>query len=283
MLTFIKKLLPYYLKNKLKEIRFNCENLHHENQGLICSVCDSGVRRFIPLASIMNGKFIMDVMIGDKPYSVDNYETLSARNFLCPVCGASDRARLYALYLKMKFQDEGKRMKSSKLVHFAPEGGLGECLSRLDYLTYRSADLYRLDVDDCVDLTDMRIYPDASYDIFICSHVLEHIPDDFAAIKELFRVLKFGGWGIIMVPIMLGLEATYEDASVDTEEGRLKHFGLEDHLRVYSKADFIGKLKAQGFNVLEITHSDFSVGLLERHGIEKNSVLYVVEKKEMAA
>ena len=124
----------------------------------------------------------------------------------------------------------------------------------------------------------MRAYGDASKDVFICSHILEHIPDDDKAIAELYRVLKPGGWGIIMVPLLIGLAHTYEDSSITTEEGRLRHFGLEDHLRVYSKNDFLQRLKRAGFEVKEFSVDYFGAAAFEKNGITKNSILYVVEK-----
>ena len=53
--------------------------------------------------------------------------------------------------------------------------------------------------------------PDASYDATLCSHVLEHVGDDRAALRELHRVLVPGGWAVLQVPIASRAERTDEE------------------------------------------------------------------------
>jgi ubiquinone/menaquinone biosynthesis C-methylase UbiE len=43
------------------------------------------------------------------------------------------------------------------------------------------------------DICDLP-FEDNQYDVILCNHVLEHIPDDTKAMQELYRVLKPGGW-----------------------------------------------------------------------------------------
>ena len=66
-------------------------------------------------------------------------------------------------------------------------------------------------------------FRDGSFDVIYCSHVLEHVASDRAAMRELRRVLAPGGWAILQVPIIR--ETTYEDASITSETGRLAAFG----------------------------------------------------------
>ena len=42
--------------------------------------------------------------------------------------------------------------------------------------------------------------PDGSFDLILCSHVLEHVPDDRAAMSELHRVLAPGGLALVLTP-----------------------------------------------------------------------------------
>ena len=62
--------------------------------------------------------------------------------------------------------------------------------------------------------------PDGSFDGVLCSHVLEHVEDDAAAMSELRRVTAPGGWCLVMVPIDPGREETYADPAIATPEER---------------------------------------------------------------
>jgi ubiquinone/menaquinone biosynthesis C-methylase UbiE len=84
------------------------------------------------------------------------------------------------------------------------------------------------------DITDIP-FEDNFFDFIICNHVLEHIPDDGLAMRELRRVLKAEGWAILQVPIDYQLATTYEDISINTPEVRSKAFGRYDHVRWYGR------------------------------------------------
>ena len=103
-----------------------------------------------------------------------------------------------------------------------------------------------------MDITDIQ-YPDESFDVIYCSHVLEHVVDDRKAMSEFRRVLKSDGWAILLVPITV--ETTYEDPSIVDPAERLKHFGQDDHVRRYGK-DYVERLRAAGFKVSVSNASD---------------------------
>ena len=50
---------------------------------------------------------------------------------------------------------------------------------------------------------DVRQIPlaDDSVDVILCNHLLEHVADDRRALHELYRILKPGGWGILLSPV----------------------------------------------------------------------------------
>ena len=91
-------------------------------------------------------------------------------------------------------------------------------------------------------------HSDESFDLIICSHVLEHIPDDRLAIRELFRVLKRDGTAILQVPISASLPSTIEDPWLSNPRERERRFGQHDHVRIYG-ADYTTRLEEGGFLV----------------------------------
>ena len=68
--------------------------------------------------------------------------------------------------------------------------------------------------------------------------------------RELYRVLKPGGMCLIQTPFKKGNDI-YEDASITSGEERLKAFGQEDHVRIYSVTGLIERLKKNGFTQVE--------------------------------
>lgn len=111
---------------------------------------------------------------------------------------------------------------------------MSKAVKKYPFLDYWSSDLLADNVDVKADLVELP-YGDSSVDIFLCSHVLEHVEDDRRAIAELYRILKPGGWGIAIVPILLTLSDVYEDASIISEADRWRHFAQGDHFRLYLK------------------------------------------------
>ena len=277
MKKIIKQNIPFVFKLFFIKTLYFIKSYKYRGDKFKCSVCNSNIKEFTPLNSICNGKFTSDLFAFGELHSVDKYETLNVSNFLCPVCGAQDKARLYALYFKYYFKQNGSKNKI-KLIHFAPEGGLSTLFRANNKINYRSADLNRDDVDDLVDIRKMSLYSDSEFDVLICSHILEHIIEDNMAISELYRILKPGGWGIIMVPILLSLKATWEDATITSEEDRERYFGQNDHVRVYEKNDFINRLKNYGFSVEQLGIDFFGFSQFSKFGINNNSILYIVKK-----
>jgi SAM-dependent methyltransferase len=148
------------------------------------------------------------------------------------------------LYLTQKtdlFSGNRKRM-----LHVAPEWQMSRLFQEADCIDYLSADLSSPTAMVKMDITDIH-YADGSFDVIYCSHVLEHVPDDMGAMRELYRVLKPGGWAILQVPI--SADMTFEDPTVTSPEEREKLFGQDDHVRRYGP-DYGDRLAAAGFSVL---------------------------------
>jgi len=133
------------------------------------------------------------------------------------------------------------------------------------------------DVDYHIDMMHMP-FEDESYNIFICSHVLEHVESDDKAISELYRITKKGGTGILMAPIIIGLDKTIEDPTVRDEANRWRLFGQNDHVRLYAHDDYVKKFRSCGFLIDEFGERYFGERVFHSLGLKRTSVLYVVTK-----
>jgi SAM-dependent methyltransferase len=237
-----------------------------------CPVCGTSLKAFKPIWK----SYIRKITENNYVYPLSAVETFNAESYSCPACDASDRERLYALYFE-EVLGAVHRHQPLRMVEFAPSPALARKLRGHPRISYRTADLYRQTVDDRIDITDMG-YVTGSVDIFLCSHVLEHVPDDRKAMGELFRVLRPGGLAIVMVPLIRGVDETHEDPSINTPELRWKYYGQDDHLRQYGKIDFVKRLAAAGFQVDQIGIEHFGADTFRRVGILPNSILYVARK-----
>jgi SAM-dependent methyltransferase len=121
-----------------------------------------------------------------------------------------------------------------------------------------------------MDVTDLR-FEDGRFDVILCSHVLEHVIDDRKAMRELFRVLRPGGWAIIQSPTRRGgEETTLEDPTIVSPRERERVFGQRDHLRFYSRRDYVERLTAAGFTVTVDAYTDaMDEDAMERYGLRR--------------
>lgn len=175
---------------------------------------------------------------------------------ICPNCGSQVRHRLLVAALASPRHPLHDLFRGRRVLHFAPEPLLQAHFSA-QASHYRTADYLRDDVDLQVDMCDLSVLDDGSVDVVVACDVLEHVPDDGAAMSELHRILSKDGWAVLTVPQKDGLASTYEDPSITTEAGRLEAFGQEDHLRIYGD-DFPQLLEARGFDVIVMDETAFA-------------------------
>jgi SAM-dependent methyltransferase len=273
MLAQLKQTVPYIrFKEWTKALRRRSKLSRYRGTIYRCPICHVRLKAFKP----MWRSYWMHYQQYEYAYSPFAMETFNLGQFSCPACDAYDRERLTALYLDRAFSSFDPRRRY-RLIEFAPAHALHRTIKRYPFIEYRSADLLHRDVDDRVDITNCP-YADGSVDVFLCSHVLEHIPDDRKAMRELHRILGADGFGIVLVPLFPGIDATHEDPKIDTLEQRWKYFGGGDHVRQYGKQDFVARLAAAGFTVDQLGIDYFGRDVFREAGIAENSVLYVVRK-----
>lgn len=228
------------------------------------------------IAIFYKGNKIEDPISGKKYRKILPYGRLESRpNALAPHSLSLERHRLIWLYLKEKtdFFTSSKRV-----LHIAPEYCFIKPFKKLKNLEYVTADLISPWADIKLDVQNIP-FPDASFDVVICNHVLEHVDDDRKAMSELLRVMKPGGFGIFQVPLEPTIEITLEDKSINTPELREKHYKQRDHLRLYGK-DYGNRLREVGFDV---TEDDFVIKLpnelVEHYALPKEEILYICRKR----
>jgi SAM-dependent methyltransferase len=232
-----------------------------------CPFCCARLRTFLPYG-------LAFPVLKEKKVVGGGYR----QNALCPICGSLDRERLLYLYLLHKTD---LFAKPKKLLHVAPEPRLADVLRATPSVDYLTADLVSKRAMVKMDITDIG-FPEASFDVIICNHVLEHVLDDAEAMSELYRTLKPGGWAILQVPLSLSLTHTYEDPSITTTSGREEAFGQADHVRLYA-ADYQDRLVRAGFTVSIfswITEAEHFGGRRNLFGLDENERMYVVRKHQ---
>jgi SAM-dependent methyltransferase len=150
-----------------------------------------------------------------------------------------------------------------RVLHFAPERQLRERIRRTaaEYLT---ADFDRGDCEVRLDVSRMPEIADCSFDAILICDVLEHVPSDVEAMRELHRVLTPGGIAILTVPQRDPPALTDEDQSVQSETERETRFGQKDHVRMYGD-DFGERVATVGFRVQVVADAQFSAELVRRH------------------
>jgi SAM-dependent methyltransferase len=162
---------------------------------------------------------------------------------------------------------------SLRVLHFAPERWF-KALSSLPNLEYLSADLEPGRAMVAMDITQMPLR-DESVDVILCSHVLEHVPDDRRAMREMHRVLRPGGWALVLVPIVVNQQTTFEDPDVVSPEERTRLFGQADHVRRYGR-DIKNRLEDAGFAVTPENYTqELSEETRYRHGLKRVDREYI--------
>ena len=166
----------------------------------------------------------------------------------CPRCLSRERHRL----LKLWADAHPLELADKVILHFAPESvvssSLRDCARK-----YIAADLDKNLADVVLNIEDIAL-PDQSVDVVVALHVLEHV-DDRKALNELYRVLRPGGLAIVMVPLIEGWDATYEDSSIVKPSERVKRFGQWDHVRYYGR-DVRDRIRSAGFGLAEFTATE---------------------------
>lgn len=214
----------------------------YRGKGFVCNFCNTAYEKFIPeypTPDIENAIYTNNVIAG------------FGENVICPHCASKNRERLILDVTHTHID-----IASKKILHFSPEPHLSRYLRQTASVT--SVDIapgfYR-HIDKAVTYADATrlTFNDNSFDVAIANHILEHIPEDLAAMKEIYRVLKPGGLAILQVPYSETIPHTLEQPSIADPVRQAARFGQRDHVRIYALNDYTARLKKAGFRVQLLT------------------------------
>lgn len=204
------------------------------------------------------------------PYGYGNVR----ENVLSPSTLSLERHRLLWLYLN---RETDLLTRPQSLLHFAPEQCFYTRFRKSETIKYTTTDLLSPLADVKADICNLP-FDDNSYDFILCNHVLEHVPDDETAMKELYRVLKPGGMAILQIPLENDRAVTFEDDSITDKEERARIFGQYDHVRVYGM-DYFKRLESIGFQVQAVDYTaQINPEEVDRYRLAAGELIPVVTK-----
>lgn len=251
IISLVLRYIPRPLLQRVGHWAARFLGLFYMGNDVECPVCDHTFQKFLP------------------------YGRKGRDNALCPSCLALERHRLMYLYLKRKtnfFTD------NLKVLHVAPEYCFIDRFEKMKNLDYITADIESPLAKVKMDIHAIP-FPEDTFDVAFCNHVMEHVDDYVKATSELHRVLKPGGWAIIQSPQDLSRATTYEDATITDPREREKHFWQNDHLRLFGR-DYAEELAKGGFDVIEdrFVLDDLSKAEVKRFALPSEEIIYYCKK-----
>ncbi|MEJ7626077.1 MAG: class I SAM-dependent methyltransferase [Ferruginibacter sp.] len=245
-----------------KKLFYRLRFAKYKGKGYTCNVCGSQYEKFIdeyPQATNSDALSKYSVIAG------------YGKNILCPFCLSTARERLVIAMLQQS------DLKDKEIFHVAPEKKVSDLLKSKAKVT--TADLipgfYQIKGIIKADITNLD-FPGNQFDMVIANHVMEHIPDDSAAMSELFRVLKPGGNAILQIPYSQNLLHTIETPQINDPVLQEKLYGQKDHVRIYALHDYIVKLEETGYDVLNVSYADLQP--FYKYAIQQNESFLRITK-----
>ena len=249
LISLLIRYIPRKYLQRISGLGLKVLGIFYMGSAVRCPICQTSYRKFLP------------------------YGRINPReNALCPNCLSLERHRLIWLYLK----ENTDFFKNSKnVLHIAPEACFINRFEKLHGENYITADIESPLAKVKMDIHQIP-FEESRFDVVLCNHVLEHVQDDIQAMREIYRVLKPGGFAILQIPLFNPIgEITFEDASITDKRDRERIFGQDDHVRKYGK-DYPQRISRSGLRVVEDgfvnTLSDKS---RKEMGLAKGEIIYV--------
>ncbi len=202
-------------------------------------------------------------------YAIENFESTNIKKKICKCCKASDNERMIIAFLNRYICSKEKNIKVLQIERSDAIEKWAK--NNKDKIVYESIELHEKSEFDIQNIKDNE------YDIVVCSHVLERVYDDRMAMRELRRILKEDGVCLLLVPIPIGIVNTDEEIGLP-EEKNWKRFGQNDHVRLYSKIDFVNRLIESGFYVGEVDKAYIGENIYKENALCNDHVLYAATR-----
>ena len=249
IISFVIRYIPRPLLQRVSPLVMKVFAQLNSGEQVKCPVCAHSYQKFLP------------------------YGRIARENALCPNCLSLERHRLMWLYLQEKTDFF---TASLRILHVAPEHCFIERFEVLKNLEYITADIESPLAKVKMDVHEIP-FPENSFDVVFCNHVLEHVEDDLKACAEFNRVLKPNGWGILQSPVY-PIEKTLEDHSITDPAERERVFGQRDHVRKFGK-DYASRLRKSGLQIEE-NHfvKELEPELVEKYALPIDEIIFVCRK-----
>ena len=249
IISFVIRYIPRPILQTVSPLVMKVLSQLNKGNEVECPVCASQYKKFLP------------------------YGRIARENALCPNCLALERHRLMWLFLKKQTDFFSAPLK---VLHVAPEHCFIDRFEALPNLEYITADIESPLAKIKMDVHSIP-FPNNSFDVIFCNHVLEHVEDDLLACAEFNRVLKPNGWGILQSPVY-PLEKTIEDKTITDPAERERVFGQRDHVRRFGK-DYAERLRKSGLKIEENQFvKQIGADLIKKYALPKDEVIFVCSK-----
>ena len=248
IISWLIRYVPRKYLQRMSGAGLKVVGLFYRGQDVICPVCGTGFRKFLP------------------------YGRINPReNALCPNCLSLERHRLMWLFLKEKTPFFNN---SLHVLHIAPEACFINRFEKIHGDHYITADIESPLAKVKMDIHQIP-FEQNTFDVVLCNHVLEHVNDDIKAMREIHRVLKPKGFAILQVPFFNPVpEVTFEDATITNKQEREKIFGQDDHVRKYGR-DYPQRIKRAGLTPMEDPYvNNLEESIRKKFGLVKGEIIY---------
>lgn len=253
----------------LTRLKYRVAYRKYEGSGFVCNFCGAVYQQFVP-----------EYPSADIAQAINDNKVIAGfgENVYCPNCLSKNRERLVKEIIDLYIGSSNK-----DILHFSPEKHLYKHLkTRARITTIDIEPGFYKTIDPSIlqgDATRLQ-FADNSFDILIANHILEHIPDDITAMKEMLRVLRNGGVAVLQAPWSQTLPTTIEDRLIADPEKQARLYGQKDHVRIYTLKDYVSRLTAVGFTVKVIDSTELTAFSL--HAIQEGEPVVLGYKSSIA-